>query len=168
MTDPIGKEVIELVEQHLPDNSDPTVLVLKAHLLVEEQLVKLLREIAPQPESIENAKLSFPQKIQITQAFLPIAVPKKWFAAALLLNSIRNKLAHQLSPLDLQHLERDFTQLIFDASAGLSEFAILPGDTHQEKFKTALVMLIVGLSAARSALPAILAARKTLPPISAA
>ena len=159
MTDQIAVETADLVEQHLPDGSDQTVLVLKAHLLVEEQLIKLMQASARKPECIDTAKLGFPQKVAITQAFAPVIVPERWFKAALLLNSIRNKLAHQMSPKDLESLERDFTQHIFEASLDLSKDVLLPGLTHQEKFRTALVMLVVALAAARSAIPEILGSK---------
>ena len=156
----IGSEIIRKVEEHMPDGSDPTLLVLKAHLLVEEQLIKFTEEIAQNSQHISNTKLTFPQRVKILQAFLPIPVPKQFFQAALLLNKIRNKMAHTLIPEDLQFLERDFIQKVFESSCGVATLVVLPHDPHHEKFKTALVMLVVGLSAARSALPTMLASVK--------
>ncbi len=159
MDEAITSDAIQKIEEHLPDGSDPTVLVLKAHLLVEEQMVQILQQISIRPERIEHARLTFPQKIEILRSFLPIQVPEQWFQAALLLNTIRNRLAHQLAPKDLHSLDRDFLNLMISASKNLAGFLNSQDQSDLERYRAALAMLVIVLSASRVAIPEILAAR---------
>jgi hypothetical protein len=93
-----------------PSESDPTLLVLKAHLLVEEVLYEFIQSQSHQPKYIEDARLSFAQCISLAKAFHRFSRPDWWAWIALSkLNSLRNLLAHNLEPTNTKQKIVDFT-----------------------------------------------------------
>jgi len=91
--------------EHLPDTDDLSLMVLKGHLLIEEQLNELISIKCISPECLEKARLTFNQKIHILKALYGKEIMtdsdyQLWVALESL-NSIRNKLSHNLEPDNL-------------------------------------------------------------------
>lgn len=115
MNDPLlsgnlSDQLQRLTAYFKPDESDPTYLVLKAHLLAEEVLFEFLQSQAHQPKYVEDARLSFAQCISLAKAFHRFSRADWWAWSALSkLNSIRNLLAHNLEPTNTKEKIVDFT-----------------------------------------------------------
>jgi hypothetical protein len=115
MNDPLlsgnpSHQLQRLTAYFKPSETDPTYLVLKAHLLAEEILYEFLQSQARQPKYIEGARLSFAQCISLAKAFHRFSRPDWWAWSALSkLNSLRNLLAHNLEPTNTKEKIVDFT-----------------------------------------------------------
>jgi hypothetical protein len=95
MTDP---PIVEKIKDHLQSITDLTLLVLKAHLLVEEQINWVLNEIFPNGDALDGARLSFHQRVKLLQAINKDELTARVLGFAERLNRLRNTLAHQLEP----------------------------------------------------------------------
>jgi hypothetical protein len=96
--------------RHFPLGSkDVALVVLKAHLLLEESVMRMLASLLLQPEAIERANLRFYQKLCLIKALLP--VDPYMMEAAEKLNTMRNKLAHHLDYPQIEAQVRDFLSL---------------------------------------------------------
>jgi hypothetical protein len=86
----------------LPIIEDATLIVLKGHLLIEEMLNDILYNSIALSKYIDEAKLSFYQKIMIARSLDPKgdASNGPW-ESLVSLNSLRNQLAHHLEPKDI-------------------------------------------------------------------
>lgn len=98
--------------QFLPDTDDLTLVVLKGHLLIEEQLNDILAKKSASPDYLENVRLGFYQKIQLIKALYGINLVDKdgkqpWESLESL-NTIRNKLSHHLEPKNLEQVIENF------------------------------------------------------------
>jgi hypothetical protein len=76
---------------------DETVLVvLKGHLLIEEQLDDIIRRFLFHPVYLDSARLSFSQKLHIARSMSLDEHSNSMWEIALKLNSLRNDFAHLL------------------------------------------------------------------------
>jgi hypothetical protein len=98
----LQSQAVERMASLMPSQDDLTLVVIRGHLLVEEQLWSALKAHVHHPQAIEDAQLRFPQLLQIVKAVSAKPVPELVVAAALKLNALRNAFAHQLEPKKLQ------------------------------------------------------------------
>jgi hypothetical protein len=130
-----------------PAEGDPTYLVLKAHLLAEEVLYLYVERRAHRSGPISAARLSFSQLLALCRAFHPYSSEDWWAWSALQkLNSLRNTLAHNLEPKDLQERIVEFSLFVAvsigateDTEIGVQYERLAKGGTHP--FILALVAL---------------------------
>jgi hypothetical protein len=85
----------------LPHNADPALVILKAHLLIEEQLRLLVDERMAKPKALQTAELECNQVICIAEALTGDTLMPQMWTALRKLNKLRNDLAHQLDPKGL-------------------------------------------------------------------
>ena len=90
----------------LPDSPDQILVILKAHLLVEEEINRLLEAKLPNPDVLKLRKANGP-KFFHKVCLLEALIPKPKYAPGLWdlvrkLNQLRNDFGHQLSPEDMQ------------------------------------------------------------------
>lgn len=90
----------ERVRRLLPPLVNLELLVLKGHLLVEEQLELFLEVASLHPKALKDARLSFIQKVHLVQALGGFANGREW-RFVVHLNTLRNRLVHQLEPGDV-------------------------------------------------------------------
>ena len=101
--------------RYLP-KSDLTLIVLKGHLLLEESLNELFLRILKLPSAIDDARLTFFQKVCVAQAIMDDVGGHPHFWRSLKrLNAIRNKFAHKLDPSDIQQEVSVFMEDVFEA-----------------------------------------------------
>ena len=130
MNDPLlsgnpSDQLQRLTAYFKPSESDPTYLVLKAHLLAEEILYEFLQSQAHQPKYIEDARLSFAQCSSLAKAFHRFSRPDWWAWSALSkLNSLRNLLAHNLEPTNTKEKIVDFTIYVAQSIGATKESEI--------------------------------------------
>jgi hypothetical protein len=156
MKDPVltsnpSDQLQRLTAYFKPSESDPTYLVLKAHLLAEEVLYEFLQSQSYQPKCIDDAKLSFVQCLSLAKSFHKFSRPDWWAWSALSrLNSLRNLIAHNLEPTSTKEKIVDFTVFVGQSigvtkeSAIATEFELLT-KKGMHPFLLALVALHVAL-----------------------
>ena len=84
--------------QYLP-KSDLTLIILKGHLLFEESLNELFKKLLKSPTSVDDARLTFFQKVCVAQAIMDNVEKHPHFWRSLKrLNALRNKFAYRLDP----------------------------------------------------------------------
>ena len=100
-TDDITNRQLESFQRFLkllPHGKDLDLVILKAHLLIEEQLRQLISERLKNPTSLDDARLDFYQCILLAQAFFPPDFQSWLWTSLVKLNKIRNAIAHNLEP----------------------------------------------------------------------
>lgn len=154
LPEPARKQLQRLLGYLQPSQNDPAFLVLKAHLLAEEILNVFLESHAARAAPISSARLTFSQLVLLCTAFHPCVSEDWWVWSALKkLNFLRNKLAHNLEPLDIRERMTEFSVYIVE-SAGItknpdrgSEYVRL-AESGGDPFLLALVALLAYLSGA--------------------
>jgi hypothetical protein len=86
----------------LPHGRDRELVILKAHLLVEEQLRQLIAERVRNREALQKARLTFAQCVAVARAFFPAGHDPSLWRGMEQLNEIRNAFSHQLSPARIE------------------------------------------------------------------
>jgi hypothetical protein len=84
-----------------PRDADLTLVVLKGHLLIEEQIRRIIAERLKNQDALKNAKLETEQAIHIAHALIGEDNFPFW-KTALKLNTLRNLLAHNLEPSGIE------------------------------------------------------------------
>jgi len=87
------------VRRLLPRGHDSTPVLLKGHLLIEEQLFAFIAAHCRHPKLLEEVRLTFAQKLRLAQSlsggFTDLVRPLEK------LNAIRNRMAHHVEITDL-------------------------------------------------------------------
>ncbi|MDD5058641.1 MAG: hypothetical protein PHQ60_12295 [Sideroxydans sp.] len=109
---PMFFEAVERYFEHLPPADDLTLLILKGHLLIEELLRQLVDQALIKPMALKDARLETHQCICLAEAMFYDRVPSWLWDALKKLNSIRNKLAHNLNPVGFEHKVADFNEFV--------------------------------------------------------
>lgn len=140
------KEMAEKIGYHLGTAPDATVLLLKGHLIVEEEINYALAGIFPNSEALHEARLTFFQKLQLMRAFDRLGIAEQAFTAAEKLNRIRNRLAHQLEPIGIEDAIAAFVEDI----ASWPNTTIEPDDSDHLKFIRCIIHVGSQLDACRA------------------
>ena len=83
----------------VPHDADELSIVLKGHLLIEEQLRSITRSSLANPEHFDRARLTFSNALHVARAVAGHFNQGTCWAAAEKLNTIRNHIAHQAEPV---------------------------------------------------------------------
>lgn len=94
---------LEQIGRHLDKTDDPTLLILRAHLLIEERLRDVLARICRSPDEVRAARLSFHQVLCLCRAVVGRHDEPAWDFVGRLYE-VRNRMAHHLDPGDLDDL----------------------------------------------------------------
>jgi hypothetical protein len=94
---------IMAITRHLESTDDPTLLVLRTHLLVEERLRDIINRICRAPSEVRSGRLSFYQVLYLCRAIIGRHDEPAWGFVERL-NEVRNRMAHQLDPGNLDEL----------------------------------------------------------------
>jgi hypothetical protein len=119
----------------LPHGKDVDLVILKAHLLLEEQVNALL-EARLQNASALLAEERFESyyRIKLAQAFFPDGSHNWVWRALMQMNKLRNRVAHRIEPKGRDNLIKDIVSNIPGAGKPKS-------DTLQENFEFAMWLL---------------------------
>lgn len=96
-------EAFERFLRRLPPGRDMTLMVLKGHLLIEEQVRAIIDLHVEKPEAVRRAKLDDYQAICLAEAFLPLPREPWLWVSVKKLNTLRNEIAHKIEPGDIDH-----------------------------------------------------------------
>jgi hypothetical protein len=102
------KERLKRFFQLVPPESDMLLVVLKGHLLIEEQLHAIIANSLHNPEPVVEARLTFAQQLKLAEAAMGHMSKTLAWRAAEHLNGIRNKLVHRIEPGDIENLLQPF------------------------------------------------------------
>lgn len=92
---------------HLP-KQDLTLIVLKGHILVEEQLLSAVCESVPFPDSIKKGNFRYFHLSAIAKALFYRSDEQWLWESVSRLNTLRNQLAHHLEPESLETCVKQF------------------------------------------------------------
>jgi uncharacterized protein YutE (UPF0331/DUF86 family) len=82
---------------------DLTLIILKGHLLVEAALVDICARLLANPAALEEENVRFSTRLNLVQALLDDDIlPENIWHALRHLNRIRNALAHNLEPKNIE------------------------------------------------------------------
>ena len=94
--------------RHFPRTDDTTLIILKGHLLLEEEINHLLHEMLANPAALDGLQINFFIKTQFLRALIKNETLDNILDAAEKLNRLRNRLAHNLEPSGVEAAIRDF------------------------------------------------------------
>ncbi len=129
---------------HMPSTFDFTMVTLKGHLLLEEQLNNYVNGFMLKPHVLNSPRLPFDLKIKLAHALSgDFPNPAVWDALHVL-NKIRNSLAHRLDDQNLNNLQAEFIRQV--TAAGFEHAGIDQEGEDVQYFAriTYLVGLLVG------------------------
>ena len=109
--------VLARISRHLETIDDATLLLLRSQLLVEQQINAALQKILPGAVSLDVGRLTFHQRIQVLRALDVSRKGEDALRFAERLNSIHNRLAHQLEPIGIDEATVGFVN---DLAAAVS------------------------------------------------
>jgi len=91
------------IKRVLPRGNDPTLVILKGHLLIEEQLSRLIASHCCKPTRLEGARLSFAQQVKLADGLSGCLSGSGFPLLTSLekLNAVRNRMAHHADVPDL-------------------------------------------------------------------
>lgn len=94
---PLMEDFISKIKKHLPLDKNLDILILKGHLLIEWYINQFISKISLSNLETSSMNLTFRNKIDILDilGFFPVG-NEKLRNSLLLLNKIRNQLAHRL------------------------------------------------------------------------
>tara|TARA_Y100001963_G_scaffold159828_1_gene265535 strand:+ start:344 stop:859 length:516 start_codon:yes stop_codon:yes gene_type:complete len=98
------KEFRKRTRRLLPKSKDLDLWILKGHLLIEEQVNRLIEQGMCDTRYLKEARLSSQQKIKIAQAMTGKGYFEREWDFIESLNSIRNKLAHKVEVDNLESI----------------------------------------------------------------
>jgi hypothetical protein len=122
----------------LPHGGHRDLVLLKAHLLIEEQIRRIIDINLPNPKAIVDTRIDCHQAICLAQAFFSANSQPWLWASVKKLNSIRNDVAHKLEPKGLNDKIEEF------CDSFPSGFSALPSD--QSRFELTLWSVFVAVS----------------------
>lgn len=103
-------------KEQLPSEGDLTLMILKGHLLIEEQINCLIDTRVPKHDALKDADLTAHQKICLAEAMVEETSPggeDAWLWPAIKkLNKLRNDVAHHLSKPGIQDRIADFIKRV--------------------------------------------------------
>lgn len=95
-----------------PHGKERELVILKGHLLIEEQIRLIIDSKLSNPKVLKEARLTFDQTICLAQSLIPEDSDKTYWKAAKKLNNIRNKIAHKVEQKGLIHQIEDFVKMV--------------------------------------------------------
>lgn len=100
----------------LPRSDDASLIILKLHLLVEEQVRAFVDERLRSPEALKSAKLDCHQVICLAESLAGDSIHPNYWEAARKLNELRNKIAHNLEPSGVIDRMRNINMMLGNKS----------------------------------------------------
>lgn len=124
----------------LPHGQDVDLVILKGHLLIEAELNEIVSARLPNAGAlVDDDRFNAAFRIKLAQALFPAGhQPWLWIALGKL-NTLRNRVAHKLTPPDRDKLIREVIALVPGVSSALPE-------PIQEQFEFTLWSLFTAVS----------------------
>ena len=120
----------------LPRGQDLTSVILKGHLLIEEQVRQIIDKRVKKPDALRDANFDCYQAICIAESFFSEKEEYIWKAFKKL-NKIRNELAHKTEPVGVDDRIDDFVN-----SVSWGSYV----EDRQDRIEVAIMKLFVAVS----------------------
>jgi hypothetical protein len=120
----------------LPKSDDVSLVILKLHLLVEEQVRAYVDERLRNPEALKAAKLDCHQAICLAESLAGESIQPGFWEVARKLNELRNKIAHNLEPSGVLERMRNINSMLGQNLKGSA-----PPSEVLEQFEFSISML---------------------------
>lgn len=131
----------KLIKENLSRLEDIELVLLKGHLIIEQLITELLELNLSEPNRLKSINLMFAKKLDIYLAIKGNGIISKGLEIILKdLNSLRNKLAHNLN-------HPDFNDLLIDWVQRASKKKIEKDTENEEFIKKQLIISISYISA---------------------
>lgn len=135
---PVSNRQIEAFKRFivlLPHGQDVDLVILKAHLLVEEQVNAILEARLPNPAALlTEERFESVYRIKLAQSFFPEGSHDWVWRSLVQVNKLRNRVAHRIEAKGRDNLMRDIIDHIPGAGKPKSE-------SLQEDFEVAMWLL---------------------------
>lgn len=141
----------EITERHLhafrrfisllPSGKELDLVILKAHLLIEEQVNVVIDQRLKSAGALKKARLESFQRICLAESFFPSDFQPWLWPALTKLNKLRNDIAHQISPAGIDAS----IDHIIKSVPGASDIGAA-ANTRQGKFEITLWSLFDAVS----------------------
>lgn len=129
--------------KHMPQGDDLILIVLKGHLLIEEMLQEIIDISVANPAELENARFSFAHKLCLARALDHDHEPKRqMFLLIEKVNALRNQLAHNLEPADLERRVRDVVSLFLSEVDNPQSRDVYKAEPVPEQLRTTCLFLL--------------------------
>ena len=96
----------------LPEEKGYEYLILKGHLLAEEEMLNYIERAMPNPTPIIEGRFSFYQLVQIVEALRPTGADSWLWESLRKLNRLRNEMAHNLQPQGLEQKMNELAKIV--------------------------------------------------------
>ena len=120
----------------LPRDQDLTLVILKGHLLIEEQVRQIIDKRVKKPDALRDANFDCYQAICLAESFFSEKEEYIWKAFKKL-NRIRNELAHKTEPVGVDDRIDDFVN-----SVSWGSYV----EDRQDRIEVAIMKLFVAVS----------------------
>ena len=107
----VSKHILHYFK-HVPRTDDKIITFLKSHLLIEQQLIKLINIELKKPEALSDSRLTFHQILCLAESLHWYKKDDWVWIGIRQLNKIRNSLSHKLEPKNLERDINHFLRLI--------------------------------------------------------
>ena len=126
---------------NLPKGGNEELALLKAHLVIEEVLTKIIEDRVKHPEQLRKGRLRFAQKMYLARSLADLEHQSWAWGATKTLNDARNELAHGLSKNEIEEKISQFVELVESAQGQPDDESISPsfGRLHWALFKVFVV-----------------------------
>lgn len=104
--------ILEKIKQPLRSVDDLTLLLLKSYLILEQAMNAGFREVFAHSDALNIGRLTFYQRLQVLRALDSTDSIKDILEFSEKLNSLINRLAHQLEPIGTEDAIRSFIETV--------------------------------------------------------
>lgn len=126
----------------VPHDADELSIILKGHLLIEEQLRTITRSLMANPEHFDKARLTFSNALQLARAVAGHFNQGACWVAAEKLNTIRNHIAHQAEPTATPVLLEKFFA-VCEADKRWAKYRNLPRGTQKLRLYICAIWVVL-------------------------
>jgi hypothetical protein len=117
----------EELKAHLPMVKDPTVIILRGHLLIEDLLDRLIAANLKNAHFIQDARLTFFQKLCLAKGIVGSSNEDSTWKSVEELNKLRNMISHNLPDETMCKKLDPVLRAFFPG-----EFADIPNEIHSK------------------------------------
>ena len=126
--------------EYLPEEKGFEYIVLKGHLLAEEEMLNYIDRAMPNSTPIIEGRFSFYQLVQIVEAMRPVGADSWLWESLRKLNRLRNAMAHNLQPQGLERKADELAKIV----ARHTSLDIFSSKSDKKKTLKSAITLIVG------------------------
>lgn len=138
-------------QKHMPRTKDITMIILKGHLLVEQEMNDILDDNLTESKALLDARMTFSHRLAVIKSIYGSFNRSKFpYTQIKKLNALRNQLVHNIEPKDLEKNIVAFVQEIEDRESKV-KFSKMKLENRLKRSIAYLCGLIYGYREGRKA-----------------